>query len=211
VQSQSSGTRRVELGGGLAVETTCSVRRGCHGWTPIGFELGDASRWLVFARVFARVPATGRLLAVPTRPTESPTPSSPPRLLRSDDAGRHWVEVAWSGSASPSLFAFDDRTLDGVAAGDAGHVWTTRDAGEHWTDHGSEPRVWAGLAMAQGEIVLLDSAGNVFRSSDGGFARESVAIEHASALEQRATEIVVHSANTDCTIMRGAPVRCGPR
>jgi photosystem II stability/assembly factor-like uncharacterized protein len=211
---QWSVPERIDLGGGLAVERLCapaSVRaRSCLGWTPTGFVFGDAARWLTLARTFARVPATGRIIAAPERPTDATTPDAPPRLLRSDDRGAHWVEIPWSGGA-PHLFAFDATSRDGVAAGEAGHVWTTHDAGDHWTDHGGDTRVWTQLAIAAGEIVMVDSSGNVFRSSDGGFARQTVAVDRAARVEQRDAEIVVHTERQDCIVRHGEGARCVAR
>jgi hypothetical protein len=208
--------QRIDLGGGLAVERLCApptVRsRSCLGWAPTGFVFGDASRWLLMARTFARVPATGRILAVPERPADATSPTWMPRLLRSDDAGQHWMEISWSGSPSPTAFAFDNRTRDGVATGDGGHVWSTGDAGDHWTDHGGDARSWASIAIADGEIVLADSLGNVFRSHDGGFGRETVVTGGARVvLEQRDREITVRTDTTACTVRRGSATMCVDR
>lgn len=201
-------TQRIDLGGGLAVERTWS--RGARastalGWVPTGFVFGDAARPLAFARTFARVPATGRVLAV-----SGPDAPWPARLLRTDDGGAHWRDEPWDGGALPTLFAFDDLTQDGVAAGD-GHVWSTGDGGDHWRDHGGDTSIWTALAIADGVTVLADSLGNVFRSSDGGFARETVSTGSRATLEQRDREIVVHTATADCVARRGSPTRCTAR
>ena len=55
-------TRRIDLGGGLAVERECwrGARGGltCLGWPPTGFVFGDSSHELELARLFTRVHAT---------------------------------------------------------------------------------------------------------------------------------------------------------
>jgi photosystem II stability/assembly factor-like uncharacterized protein len=129
-------------------------------------------------------------------------------MLLSDDAGAHWVQVESSGSARPTLVAFDNLTLAGVAVGDAGHVWSTADGAVHWTDHGGDARIWLHVAIAAGEVVLADSGGNTFVSHDGGFARERIPIEGAVSLEQRDDEIVVRSHGAECRVRHGHGVYC---
>jgi photosystem II stability/assembly factor-like uncharacterized protein len=111
----------------------------------------------------------------------------------------------------PTLLAFDNRTRDGVAAGEGGHVWSTGDGGDHWTDHGGDARSWASVAIADDEIALADTLGNVFRSHDGGFARETVLTGAAATLEQRDGEIIVRTDATECTVRHGSATRCVPR
>lgn len=202
--------RRIDLGGGASVERSCwrGARGGltCQSWTPTGFVFGDATRALGDARTFVRLPATGRLLAI-----SGPVTGWPPRLLRSDDGGGHWVQIPWQDGAWPWMFAFDHRSSEGVAIGDAGHVWSTSDGGLHWTDHGGDARTWISVAIAHGVIVLVDSMGGTFRSSDGGFTRERLPTEGATTLEQRDEEILVHAFTAECVVRRGDGVRCSAR
>lgn len=209
--AQVSTSVRVELGDGVAVERMCPPSSigswmGCFAWTPIGFSFGDASRWLLLARAFARVPATGAILAVPGRPSDMTYSFHPPRLLRTEDGGEHWTSIPWSGSMMPTIFAFDHHSLDGVAAGDAGNVWSTDDGGLTWDQHGSGG-TWSAVAIADREIVLLDASGNVYRSHDGGFARESVVTDPTARLEQRDEDIVVHTDTADYVVRRGSSTR----
>lgn len=215
-QAQWTVAERVQLGGGIAVERMCipralTRRPSCRGWTPVGFAFGDALRWLTFARTFARVPATGRLVAVPGASTDPGYTGETPWMLLSDDGGAHWTATEDSGSARPTLLAFDNLTIDGVAAGDSGHIWSTSDGAVHWTDHGGDARVWSDLAIAGGEIVLADSSGNTFVSHDGGFARERLPVEGRAILEQRDDEIIVRTERTECTVRHGHGVHCVAR
>ena len=208
-RAQATMARRMDLGGGLAVERQCWRGRDsstCRAWTPTGFVFGNAARALEDARTFVRVPSSGRLIAL-----SGPVTGWPPRLLASGDGGAHWNDLHWEGGPLPSAFAFDNHSADGVAVGDAGHVWSTRDGGAHWIDHGGDARVWTSVAIAHGAIVLVDSSGNTFRSSDGGFTRERLPTEGATTLEQRDDEILVHAYTSDCVVRRGDGVHCTAR
>ena len=127
-------------------------------------------------------------------------------MIRTTDGGVHWLDVPWSWLATPTLFAFDHRTLDGVASGDSGYVWVTDDGGASWTDHGSSSSTYTGLAIAAGEMVLLDSTGTVQRTHDG-FSRETVVTDRTARLEQRDDEIVVHTDTADYSVRRGHAAR----
>src|SRR4051812_15148790 len=105
-------SRRIELGGGLAVTRDCTTSRAisatsCFGWTPVGFSFGDSSLWLTYAWTFARVPIDGSIIAIAGRASDGVVHMRPPRMLRSVDGGRHWTEVSWSGTLRPLILAFD--------------------------------------------------------------------------------------------------------
>lgn len=211
---------RVDLGDGLAVTRLCPVGLaatvGCWAWRPAGFTFGDAAEMLGTARTFSRAPS-GAIIAVLGMNHRGSgvggviVGTGQPRLVRSTDGGEHWSEVYWPWYAVPTTFAFDASNMDGVAIGEQGYVWTTHDGGEHWIDRGgSSSSRWVEVAIAAGEIVLLDAAGGVFRTHDGGFRRETVLTDPSAHLEQRERDIVVHTDTADYVIARGRSVRRVP-
>lgn len=211
----------LDLGDNIAASRLCptgaTASRSCWGWTPIGFSFGERSELLTAARTFARSPTSGAILAVfgrllrATRIGSYAASAGQPRVLRTVDGGVTWSEVPWDWDAAPIAFAFDNTSDEGVAIGELGHVWSTRDAGEHWTDHGgSTSSRWVAAAIARGEVVLLDSAGGVFRSHDGGFRRDRVVTEPTASLEQRDDEVIVHTATRSYVVARGESVRREP-
>jgi hypothetical protein len=198
-QPTTTRTLRVDLGGGLAVERTCAPN--CWTWTPTGFSFGDAGPWLLWARSFVRVPATGTVLAsLAGRPGYREM--RPRRVILTDDGGAHWTDVSWSWRTSPTSWAFDAHDANGVAT-DGGLLWTTSDGGHRWTEHGGRATTGiAAIAIADREIVLIDALGNVQRTRDG-FTRETVTMDPTATLEQRETDVLVRGATDDWIVRRG--------
>ena len=200
----------VDLGGDLAVRRLCTpssvMSTACWGWSPIGFSFGDASASLPTARMFARSGPSGAIVAVFGGPWLRRSRTGWGRMMRTTDGGRHWTEVTWSWPAAPMAIAFDGLTRDGVAVGE-GYVWSTSDGGARWVDHGSSSRAYVSVAIAAGEIIFLDAAGTVSRSDDHGFARDALFVDPTARLEQRDTEILVHTATSEYVVRRGHGVR----
>lgn len=203
----------IDLGDGLSVRrvpTWCGaagVPIRCYAWQASGFAFpaGPLSPALTFARTFARVPRTGRLLA-------SVANVSGPfmytgfavRMLRSDDRGASWVPVTWRWVETAALIAFEPGSARGVAAGDSGYVWTTDDGGETWRDRGSSSgTTFTELATVAGEIVLVDGAGNVWRMSGGSFARELLLTDTSAHVTTEGDALVVRSATEELRIRHG--------
>jgi hypothetical protein len=202
----------IDLGAGLSVHrvpTWCgaavSVR--CYAWQPTGFSFpaGPLNPPLTFARTFARVPSTGRLLA-------SVSNVSGPflytgfavRMLRSDDRGASWTPVTWRWLETVALMAFEPGSARGVAAGDSGYVWTTTDGGDTWRDRGSSAgTTFTELAVADREIVLVDGAGNVWRMSGGSFARDLLLTDTSAHVVNEGDAIVVRTTSEELRIRHG--------
>lgn len=203
----------IDLGSGLSVSrraTWCGatgVPIRCYAWEPSGFAFpaGPLVPALTFARTFARVPASGRILAALSNVT-SPFMYTgfAVRMLRSDDRGASWVPVTWRWLETVALMAFEPGTSRGVAAGDSGYVWTTTDGGETWRDRGSSSgTTFVELAVADREIVLIDASGNVWRMADGSFARDLLLTDTTAHATNEDDAIVVRTATEELRIRHG--------
>jgi hypothetical protein len=94
-----------------------------------------------------------------------------PRLLRSDDAGRHWRLAATLGSAlSPAVYgivATSPSTLLGVRAGHPQHLVRSRDGGRSWQRAGTLPP-HVQLFDATASTTYVWSAGRIGALSASG-------------------------------------------
>jgi hypothetical protein len=203
----------IDLGGGLSVQrrpTWCGatgVPIRCYAWEPTGFVFpaGPAVPALTFARTYAVVPTTGRILAALSNVT-SPFMYTgfAVRMLRSDDRGATWVPVTWRWLETVALMAFEPGTARGTAAGDSGYVWTTEDGGTTWIDRGSSiGTTFTELAVAPRETVLVDSNGNVWRMSGGSFARDLLLTDTSAHLTNEGDAIVVRTATEEMRVRHG--------
>jgi len=203
----------IDLGRGLAVQrraTWCGASMAapirCSAWDPIGFAFPSALvSPLTFARTYARVPATGRILAALSN-VSGPFlyTGFAVRMLRSDDRGATWSPVTWRWLETVALMAFEPGTARGVAAGDSGYVWTTDDGGTTWTDHGSSSgTTFTELAVAPNETVLIDTNGNVWRMSGGSFGRDLLITDTSAHVTTEGDTIWVRTTTQEIRIRHG--------
>lgn len=203
----------LDLGAGLAVRRIpryCpggSVGSGCFAWEPVGFSFGGEIA-LPFARTFARVPTSGRILAaLPVARTLYVPLGFTTRMLRTDDLGEHWAPVPWRWVESVSLMVFDEGTDDGVAAGDSGYLWATDDGGLTWTEHGNASgTTYVELVMHDSVVVALDSQGNAWRAQHGNFDRELIATDPHAHVSIEGEAVVVRTESAVYRLRRGRSV-----
>ena len=207
--ASAQGPDTVDLGAGRSVQRIlawCGISR-CPAWTPVGFAfpintLGSA---LAFARTYAVVPSTGRVLVAFSN-TSGPFMYTgfAVRVMRSDDHGESWQPVTWRWAETVALFAFEPGTGRGVAAGDSGYVWTTSDGGDTWTSRGSSIGTnFTQLVVAQDETVLVDDHGNVWRMSGGSFGRDLLLTDMGARVTNVGDAIVVRTATEELRIRHG--------
>ncbi len=211
VRAQAPDT--IALGEGLAVQrraTWCgasvAVPIRCQAWEPMGFAFPSALvSPLTFARTWAVVPTTGRILAALSN-------ASGPflytgfavRMLASNDRGATWAPVTWRWVETANLIVFEPGSAHGVAAGDGGYVWTTDDGGVTWVDHGgSSGTTFTELVVAPREIVLVDSNGNAWRMSGGSFGRDLLVTDPSVHATAEGDAIVVRTATEEIRIRHG--------
>jgi hypothetical protein len=203
----------IALGDGLSVTritTWCgaggAIPMRCTAWQPTGFAFPPPlAGVLPWARTWARVPATGRVL-VALANTTSPFMYTgfAVRMLRSDDGGRTFVPVTWRWLETVALMAFEPGSLRGVAAGDSGYVWTTADGGDTWLDRGSSTgTTFTELVVVPGETVLVDAAGNAWRMSGTSFARELLVTDASVHAVVEGDAIVVRTTTQEIRIRHG--------
>lgn len=203
----------IDLGQGLSVQrisTWCGAAGApfrCSAWQPSGFAFpaGPLAPALTFARTYARVPATGRILAALSN-VNGPFMYTgfAVRLVASDDGGVSWHPLTWRWLETIALFAFEPGSARGVAAGDSGYVWTTDDGGETWRDRGSSTgTTFTELVVVPGEIVLVDASGNVWRMSSGSFARDLLVTDASAHASVEGDAIVVRTTGEELRVRRG--------
>lgn len=199
--SAQGSYRTVELGDGLSVRRSSSIPcgyRGCAGgWAPTGFAFGSEQERLQRARVWA-LARGGRIVAA----VES-------AVLYSDDRGLHWTEARLE-NASVSLFSFDRNGDLGAAVTDNGALLLSEDNGAHWRSRreGAGATV-TGLGVLGRAVVLADSRGGVWVTSDGGTTlRELVAPAASTAgaspasVQVTPTAVVIQSGGQRLTVNR---------
>jgi hypothetical protein len=199
----------VDFGGGLSVRRT-RVWSGyvqvpawqAVGWTVPTTTLGSA---LTFARTYAVVPATGRVLVALSNVSGPMLATGyAVRVMRSDDHCASWQPVTWRWAQTVALFSFEPDSARGVAAGDSGYVWTTSDGGETWTSLGSSVGTnFVELVAADRETVLIDDHGNVWRMSGGTFARELLLTAPSAHASRDGDAIVVRTDDEELRVRHG--------
>lgn len=203
----------IDLGGGLSVHRTptwcgasIAVPIRCYAWQPSGFSFPSAlTTPLTFARTYAVVPSTGRILASLSNTTGPFMYTGfAVRMLASDDRGLTWQPVTWRWLETVALFAFEPGSGRGVAAGDGGYVWSTDDGGVTWSDHGgSSGTTFTELAVAGREIVLIDSNGNAWRMSGGSFGRDLLVTDRDAHVTSDGDALVVRTLTEEWRIRHG--------
>lgn len=194
---------RIELGRGISVRqdrvAVCVGAGPCALWIPEGFGYGELGAVLPFARTFAWVPRTGRIVAsVPLPSVLAYQVTATARLVVSDDRGAHWRDARWPWRECAESIAFDPEGLGGVAGGEAGTLWTTEDGGDTWTDHGSTSGTrWVSVARRGRAIVMVGDNGSAYVSRDGGFARRELAASGASDARVDGDVIVVRVGSSE--------------
>lgn len=200
--ARAQGPRTIDLGDGRAVRQVsvpCGVSR-CLRWQPRGVLFSGHERRLAYARTFAWVPSTGRVVASYAASWRGGyldvdrAYAGNAGMLTSDDGGRTWQQSRWPWPHVANAVAFDRETAYGVAVGDAGYTWSTDDGGRTWTDHRSDGGVVYTQVAVLGRVsVFASSAGEVWRSRDGGFRRRSLVEREGVRIETTDDAIVVES------------------
>lgn len=201
-----------DLGGGCSVRQTTTFAS-CWGsalpcivWVPTGFSFAGIEP-LGAATAFARVPATGRIVAA-IRGSRRSWPSRTTGVLYTDDLGATWSAARWTWPSVALALAFEPASERGVAAGAGGYVWTTEDGGTTWTDRGSSSgTTYVDAARLEHTVVLVDDHGAAWRSRDGGFARESLADGVVGPLTVDVDAITVTTASHSVRVARDGSVR----
>jgi len=207
----------VDFGGGASVRRTlawCGIAR-CPAWEAVGwtFPTSTLGSALAFARTYAVVPSSGRVLvAVSNASGPFMSTGFAVRVMRSDDHGASWQPVSWRWAETVALFSFEPGTARGVAAGDSGYVWTTTDGGDTWTSlGGSVGTTFVELVAANRETVLVDDHGNVWQMSDGTFARELLLTDSSAHASREGDAIIVRTTDEELRIRHGHGVDRHPR
>jgi photosystem II stability/assembly factor-like uncharacterized protein len=121
--------------------------------------------------------AVDRLVVSPTDPeivyagfSYGQTPGGGrPCLARSDDRGESWKGLLPDVQCSPFSVDPEDGRILRVLVGPERRLWTSRDAGETWTQSGPAPELGQILAdPAHPGVLLLAGAEGLFRSEDEG-------------------------------------------
>jgi hypothetical protein len=199
----------VDFGGGASVHRTRVI--GAYGpipaWQAVGWTMpaGTLGSALAFARTYAVVPSSGRVL-VALANTSGPflMTGFAVRVMRSDDHGASWQPITWRWAETVNLFSFEPGTSRGVAVGDSGYVWTTTDGGETWTSLGnSVGTIFVELLAGERETLLIDDHGNVWRMSGGTFARELLLTDTSAHLSRDGAALVVRTDTEELRIRHG--------
>jgi hypothetical protein len=203
----------IDLGDGLSVHphaTWCGASPAtagrCMAWQPTGFVFpAPLVPHLTFARTWARVPASGRILvALSNASGPFVFTGFAVRMMRSDDRGASFVPVTWRWLETAGLLSFTPGTSHGVAAGESGYVWTTDDGGITWIDRGSAAgTAFTELVAGEDETVLIDTSGNVWRMSGTSFARDLVLTDTSAHAALEGDAIVVRTATEEVRIRHG--------
>jgi hypothetical protein len=203
----------IALGEGLSVQrraTWCGASMAapirCSAWDPVGFSFpAPLVSSLTFARTWARVPTTGRILVALSN-VSSPFMYTgfAVRVMRSDDRGVSWTPVTWRWLETAALMSFTPGTAHGVAAGDSGYVWTTDDGGTTWIDRGSSTgTTFTELVAGDHETLLIDTNGNAWRMSGTSFARDLLLTDTTAHASLEGDAIVVRTATEELRVRHG--------
>ena len=213
--AQPTDLQTIDLGGDASVTlspTRCHFGTdllNCRVWHPSGFEFGEWQTVLESSYAFARVPWTGRIVAVfrnaGSVDGRSGTPSG---VLYTDDLGATWQAGPWRWAQAARALAFDPASNFGIAAGDGGHVWSTEDGGETWRTRRSA----AGIAYTQVAVigrvcVLVDENGTIWRSRDGGFSLDTLTRSRDITLFTADDEIIVTTPEQTLRVRADGSVR----
>lgn len=212
-RARAQELRAIDLGEGRSVRQVpvpCGYGR-CLRWQPQGLRFTGHSQRLAYARAFAWVPSTGRIVAsyyANTTPTRYPgqlfvdgDDIGNAGLLFTDDGGRSWERSDWPWPNAANAIAFDRERPFGVAVGDAGHVWSTDDGGRTWRDRRSDSGVvYTQVAVLGRATVFADDEGQVWRSTDGGFRRRSLVESAGVELSTQGDAIVVESGGGEVLV-----------
>lgn len=111
--------------GGGTLAALCTPRGGS-----VSHVITSANHGATFTTGAGELPGAGAPLAVSGRVILVDCPSG---LVRSTDGGATWNPVVLPGLAGARWLGFESLTDARVVSGDGSTVWTTHDAGAHWT------------------------------------------------------------------------------
>lgn len=212
ITSATSGQailRTIDLGDGVFVESVstpmvCIYTPGpCFVWYGHGLDIARRDALLI-ARTYARVSSTDRIVAavpyVSGRGYAGFSYGVPgyglPGLLYTDDFGATWSAAAWPSANIATAIAFSSDGTLGMAVGPSRGIWITTDYGARWIERSSSAGLeYVDVAVTGRVAVIVDSAGNAWRTRDRGFALDTVGAEVSGPLTLEGDVIVVPTAH----------------
>lgn len=101
------------------------------------------------------------------------------------DGGATWTQKKIGDSDFHMNGIFKAQSGDLMIAGEAGHVFRSKDKGETWemlqTPYSGS--FWNGLGLADGSVLVFGMRGNIWHSADGGTTWNQVANKSTSSIQ----------------------------
>jgi len=101
------------------------------------------------------------------------------------DGGATWTQKKIGDSDFHMNGIFKAKSGELVIAGEAGHVFRSKDKGENWeilqTPYSGS--FWNGLGLADGSLLVFGMRGNIWHSADGGTTWNQVANKSTSSIQ----------------------------